>query len=48
MQLILEICLMIATWYEATQLYMRLAESTDNKSAGGELKTIADEEHVNA
>ena len=34
--------------YEATQLYMQLAESTDNKLAVEVLKDIADEERVHA
>ena len=39
---------MIAAEYEATQLYMQLAESTDNKLAIAVLKDIADEELVHA
>ena len=39
---------MIAAEYEATQLYMQLAESTDNKVAISVLKEIADEEIVHA
>jgi len=39
---------MIAAEYEATQLYMQLAESTDNKLAIEVLKDIADEERVHA
>jgi rubrerythrin len=38
----------IAAEYEATQLYMQLAESTDNKLAQKVLKDIADEESVHA
>jgi len=34
--------------YEATQMYMQLAESTDNKLAVAVLKDIADEELVHA
>jgi rubrerythrin len=34
--------------YEATQLYMQLAESTDNKLAQKVLREIADEERVHA
>ena len=37
---------MVAAEYEATQLYMQLAESTDNKLAVEVLKEIADEELV--
>ena len=36
----------IAAEYEATQLYMQLAESTDNRLAIAVLKDIADEERV--
>jgi rubrerythrin len=36
----------IAAEYEATQLYMQLAESTDNKLAIAVLRDIADEERV--
>jgi rubrerythrin len=39
---------MVAAEYEATQLYMQLAESTDNKLAINVLKDIADEELVHA
>jgi len=39
---------MVAAEYEATQLYMQLAESTDNKLAQKVLKDIADEEIVHA
>ncbi len=38
----------MAAEYEATQLYMQLAESTDNKLAVKVLKEIADEELVHA
>ena len=37
---------MVAAEYEAIQLYMQLAESTDNKLAVEVLKDIADEESV--
>ena len=37
---------MVASEYEAIQLYMQLAESTDNKLAAEVLKDIADEERV--
>ena len=36
----------VAAEFEATQLYMQLAESTDNKLAVKVLKEIADEERV--
>jgi rubrerythrin len=39
---------MVAAEYEATQLYMQLAESTDNKLAIDVLKDIADEERIHA
>ncbi len=39
---------MIAAEYEAIQLYMQLAESTNNKLAIEVLKDIADEERVHA
>ena len=39
---------MIAAEYEAVQLYMQLAESTENKLAVEVLKDIADEEIVHA
>ena len=39
---------MVAAEYEATQLYMQLAESTDNELAAEVLKEIADEELVHA
>ena len=47
-ELIRAIRFMIAAEYEATQLYMQLAESTDNKFAIAVLKEIADEEIVHA
>jgi len=47
-ELIRAIRFMIASEYEATQLYMQLAESTDNKLAIAVLKEIADEEIVHA
>jgi len=47
-ELIRAIRFMIASEYEATQLYMQLAESTDNKVAIAVLKDIADEEIVHA
>jgi rubrerythrin len=39
---------MVAGEYEATQMYMQLAESTDNKLAVAVLKDIANEERVHA
>jgi rubrerythrin len=47
-ELIRAIRFMIAAEYEAIQLYMQLAESTDNKLAIGILKDIADEERTHA
>lgn len=38
----------IAAEYEAVQLYMQLAESTDDKLAAAVLEDIADEERVHA
>jgi rubrerythrin len=47
-ELIRAIRYMIAAEYEAIQLYMQLAESTDNRLAIEVLKDIADEERVHA
>jgi len=47
-ELIRAIRFMIAAEYEAIQLYMQLAESTDNKLAQEVLRDIADEERVHA
>lgn len=47
-ELIRAIRFMIAAEYEAIQLYMQLAESTDNKLAIEVLKDVADEERVHA
>ena len=47
-ELIRAIRFMIAAEYEAIQLYMQLAESTDNTLAQDVLKDIADEERVHA
>lgn len=47
-ELIRAIRFLIAAEYEATQLYMQLAESTDNKLAIAVLEDIADEERVHA
>jgi rubrerythrin len=47
-ELIRAVRFMIAAEYEATQLYMQLAESTDNQLVIEVLKDIADEEIVHA
>ena len=47
-ELIRAIRFMIAAEYEAVQLYMQLAESTENKFAVEVLKDIAEEEIVHA
>ena len=47
-ELIRAIRFLVAAEYEATQLYMQLAESTDNELAVKVLKEIADEERVHA
>ena len=47
-ELVRAIRFMVAAEYEAVQLYMQLAESTDNKLAVKVLKDIADEEIVHA
>lgn len=47
-ELIRAIRFLIAAEYEAVQMYMQLAESTDNKLAIEVLKDIADEERVHA
>jgi rubrerythrin len=47
-ELVRAIRFMVASEYEATQLYTQLAESTDNKLAVKVLKEIADEELVHA
>lgn len=47
-ELVRAIRYMIAAEYEAIQLYMQLAESTDNKLAIEVLRDIADEERVHA
>ncbi|MBM7409651.1 ferritin family protein [Methanococcus maripaludis] len=47
-ELIRSIRFMIAAEYEAIQLYMQLAESTDNELAIEVLKDIANEERVHA
>ncbi|WP_448874449.1 ferritin family protein [Desulfobulbus propionicus] len=47
-ELVRAIRFMVAAEYEAIQLYMQLAESTDNALAISVLKDIADEERVHA
>jgi rubrerythrin len=47
-ELVRAIRFMVASEYEATQMYMQLAESTDNVLAVAVLKDIADEERVHA
>ena len=47
-ELVRAIRFMVASEYEATQMYTQLAESTDNKLATEVLKDIADEERVHA
>jgi rubrerythrin len=47
-ELVRAIRFMVAAEYEAIQLYMQLAESTDNKLAVEVLKDIADEERIHA
>lgn len=47
-ELIRAIRFMISAEYEAIQLYMQLAESTDNQLAIDVLQDIADEERVHA
>jgi rubrerythrin len=47
-ELVRAIRFMVASEYDAIQMYMQLAESTDNKLAAEVLKDIADEERVHA
>lgn len=47
-ELVRAIRFMVAAEYEAIQLYMQLAESTNNKLAVEVLKDVADEERVHA
>ncbi|ADI85580.1 rubrerythrin [Geobacter sulfurreducens] len=47
-ELVRAIRFMVAAEYEAIQLYMQLAESTDDELAIAVLKDIADEERVHA
>ncbi len=47
-ELVRAVRFMVAAEYEAVQMYMQLAESTENKLAQVVLKDIADEERVHA
>jgi rubrerythrin len=47
-ELVRAIRFMVAAEYEATQMYVQLAESTDNKLAVAVLNDIANEERVHA
>jgi rubrerythrin len=47
-ELVRAVRFMISAEYEAIQLYMQLAESTDNKLAVEVLKDVADEERIHA
>jgi rubrerythrin len=47
-ELVRAVRFMVAAEYEAVQLYMQLAESTDHKIVGEVLRDIADEELVHA
>jgi rubrerythrin len=47
-ELVRAVRFMVAAEYEAVQLYMQLAESTDNALAVSVLRDIADEERVHA
>jgi rubrerythrin len=47
-ELIRAVRFMIAAEYEAVQLYMQLAESTDNELVKEVMKDVADEERVHA
>ncbi len=47
-ELVRAIRFMVAAEYEAVQLYMQLAESTDNELARAVLTDVADEERVHA
>ena len=47
-ELVRAIRFMIAAEYEAVQLYLQLAESTDNELAGAVLRDISEEELVHA
>jgi rubrerythrin len=47
-ELVRAVRFMVSAEYEAVQMYMQLAESTDNKLAREVLQDIADEERVHA
>jgi len=47
-ELVRAVRFMISAEYEAIQLYMQLAESTDNKLAVEVIKDVADEERIHA
>ncbi|MFA6235306.1 MAG: ferritin family protein [Bacteroidota bacterium] len=47
-ELVRAIRFMVASEYEATQMYTQLAESTENELAAKVLREIADEERVHA
>ncbi len=47
-ELVRAIRFLVAAEYEAIQMYMQLAESTDNKLAAKVIEDIADEERVHA
>jgi rubrerythrin len=47
-ELVRAVRFMIAAEYEAVQLYMQLAESTDNELVKEVMKDVADEERVHA
>ena len=47
-ELVRAIRFLVAAEYEATQMYMQLAESTSDKLAVAVLKDIADDERVHA
>jgi len=47
-ELVRTIRFMIAAEYEAIQMYMEVAEATDNKLAATVIKKVADEERVHA
>jgi rubrerythrin len=47
-ELVRAVRFMVAAEYEAVQMYMQLAESTDHKLAAEVLRDIADEERVHA
>lgn len=47
-ELVRAVRFMVAAEYEAVQLYMQLAESTDNELAAAVLSDVANEERVHA